>query len=85
MKDKGQLRIQSEETEWYPTDENGQRTGMNHDEQIEVAAYLAYELYDAMETWEDYGISWNKMGRLLVKANGHYGTLKELMHKEFGA
>jgi hypothetical protein len=75
----------SKETAFCPATENGPRSGMNHDEQIEVAAYLAYELYEAMETWEDFGISWNKMGRLLDKAHGHYGTLKELIHKEFGA
>jgi hypothetical protein len=63
---------------------NGHRIGMDHYEQIEVAAYLAYELCSAMETWDTRGLTWNKMGKLPKKADGHYGTLKELIHKEFG-
>jgi hypothetical protein len=65
--------------------EPNQRIGMNHDEQIEEAAYLAYQLWDAMETWEYHGITWDEMGRLLVRADAHYGTLKELIHQAFDA
>jgi hypothetical protein len=62
-----------------------ERVGMNHDEQIEVVAYLVFELYDMTEIWEDHhGISWNRLGELVVEANGEYGKLKQLIHKEFG-
>jgi hypothetical protein len=69
---------------WYPTDEHGNRIGMNHDEQIEAATLYAVELYSAMETRETRGLTWNKRGKLLEKADGHYGRLKELIHEQFG-
>ena len=63
---------------------NGRPIGMDHYDQIEVAAYLAYELFSAMETWDTRGLTWNRMGELLEEAHGHYGTLKQLIHDEFG-
>jgi hypothetical protein len=58
---------------------------MNHSEQIEVVAYLIFELCDMTKIWESHhGISWNRLGELAVEADGEYGKLKELIGKDFG-
>ena len=63
---------------------NGHPATMDHYDQIEVAAYLACELNSAMETWDQRGLTWERMGELLEEAHGHFGSLKALIHREFG-